>query len=172
MGVNAKQSVSGAVISGGNIRGSVGTGRVDVYSYYTPNVTQPDENTMQVEYTPSERNMPDIEPVTLILPKGKDGVDGYTPQKGVDYFDGAQGPQGPKGDKGEDGYTPQKGVDYFDGAQGPQGPKGDKGEDGYTPQKGVDYFTSNDISQVANVAANLVRDDIAAGIASAIGGSY
>ena len=145
MGVNAKQSVSGAVISGGNIRGSVGTGRVDVYSYYTPNVTQPDENTMQVEYTPSERNMPDIEPVTLILPKGKDGVDGYTPQKGVDYFDGAQGPQGPKGDKGEDGYT---------------------------PQKGVDYFTSNDISQVANVAANLVRDDIAAGIASAIGGSY
>lgn len=34
------------------------------------------------------------------------GKDGYTPIKGVDYFDG------------EDGYTPQKGVDYFDGEDG------------------------------------------------------
>lgn len=31
------------------------------------------------------------------------GANGYTPKKGVDYFDGANG------------YTPQKGVDYFDG---------------------------------------------------------
>lgn len=29
------------------------------------------------------------------------GAPGYTPQKGIDYFDG---------------YTPQKGIDYFDGA--------------------------------------------------------
>ena len=48
------------------------------------------------------------------------GEPGYTPQKGVDYFDG------------EDGYTPQKGVDYFDG------------KDGYTPQKGIDYFDGKD----------------------------
>ena len=48
------------------------------------------------------------------------GEPGYTPQKGVDYFDG------------KDGYTPQKGVDYFDG------------EDGYTPQKGIDYFDGKD----------------------------
>lgn len=34
------------------------------------------------------------------------GPAGYTPQKGVDYFDG------------EDGYTPQKGVDYTDGTDG------------------------------------------------------
>jgi hypothetical protein len=33
----------------------------------------------------------------------KDGVDGYTPVKGVDY---------------QDGYTPIKGVDYFDGENG------------------------------------------------------
>jgi hypothetical protein len=96
--------------------------------------------------------------------KGNTGNDGYTPIKGVDYFDGAQGPQGPqgvqgpqgeqgiqgaKGDPGNDGYTPIKGVDYFDGAQGAQGPagakgvkgdKGDPGNDGYTPIKGVDYF--------------------------------
>lgn len=44
------------------------------------------------------------------IPRGAPGEEGYTPQKGVDYFDG---------------YTPQKGIDYFDG---------------YTPQKGIDYF--------------------------------
>lgn len=40
------------------------------------------------------------------FPIPKDGEDGYTPKKGVDYFDG------------EDGYTPKKGVDYFDGKDG------------------------------------------------------
>ena len=35
-------------------------------------------------------------------------ITGYTPQKGVDYFDG------------DDGYTPQKNIDYFDGADGKQ----------------------------------------------------
>lgn len=67
---------------------------------------------------------------------------GYTPVKGVDYFDGAKGDpftykdftpeqlaslKGDKGDKGDngtngkdgaDGYTPVKGVDYFDGVNG------------------------------------------------------
>jgi hypothetical protein len=38
---------------------------------------------------------------------GKDGEDGYTPKKGIDYFDGK------KGDKGEDGRTPIRGVDYW-----------------------------------------------------------
>ena len=53
---------------------------------------------------------------------GERGADGYTPVKGVDYFDGQDGQDG------KDGYTPQKNVDYFDG------------KDGYTPVKGVDYF--------------------------------
>lgn len=66
-----------------------------------------------------------------------------------------QGPKGDKGDQGPpgaDGYTPIKGVDYFDGEQGPrgeEGPKGDTGSDanvtsdnvlnalGYTPIKSV-----------------------------------
>ena len=54
--------------------------------------------------------------------KGGKGDPGYTPIKGVDYFDGQDG---------KDGYTPQKGIDYFDGADG---------KDGHTPVKGVDYF--------------------------------
>ena len=66
------------------------------------------------------------------------GKDGYTPQKGVDYFDGKDGIDG------EDGYTPKKGVDYFDG------------ENGYTPQKGVDYYTTADKAEmVADVIAAL-----------------
>lgn len=63
--------------------------------------------------------------------KGKDGEpgkDGYTPIKGVDYFDGEPGKDG------VDGKTPVKGVDYFDGQDGAPG------KDGYTPVKGVDYF--------------------------------
>lgn len=45
--------------------------------------------------------------------------DGYTPIKGVDYFDGKPGLAG---------KTPVKGVDYFDGLPG------------YSPVKGIDYF--------------------------------
>lgn len=63
--------------------------------------------------------------------KGDKGDPGYSPVKGVDYFDGE------KGDPGEPGYTPVKGVDYFDGEKGDPG---EPGVPGYTPIKNVDYF--------------------------------
>lgn len=44
--------------------------------------------------------------------KGEKGDDGYTPIKGVDYFDGKNG---------KDGYTPVKNIDYFDGSNGRDG---------------------------------------------------
>lgn len=74
------------------------------------------------------------------------GIDGYTPIKGVDYFDGIDGKDGTDGrdgvdgKDGVDGYTPIKGVDYFDGKDGVNGIDGVDGKDGYTPIKGVDYF--------------------------------
>jgi hypothetical protein len=37
------------------------------------------------------------------IPQGTPGVDGYTPIKGVDYFDGDMGPQGPEGKQGLQG---------------------------------------------------------------------
>ena len=49
---------------------------------------------------------------------GKDGEDGKTPVKGVDYFDGKDGYTPVKGKDYFDGYTPVKGKDYFDGATG------------------------------------------------------
>lgn len=67
------------------------------------------------------------------------GIDGYTPRKGTDYFDGKDGKdgaQGKKGDKGDKGDT------------GAQGQQGEKGADGYTPVKYKDYFTEADISEM------------------------
>lgn len=69
-------------------------------------------------------------------PKGDTGLTGPQGPKGDT---GATGPAGPKGDAGPagaDGYTPVKGVDYFDGAKGdtgdtgPQGPQGEQGPAG------------------------------------------
>ena len=42
----------------------------------------------------------------ILIPIPLNGTDGYTPKKGVDYYDGT------------DGYTPKKGVDYDDGKDG------------------------------------------------------
>ena len=58
---------------------------------------------------------------------GEKGDPGYTPQKNIDYFDGADGKDGKDG---VDGYTPQKGVDYFDGKDGVDGKDGKDGESG------------------------------------------
>ena len=38
--------------------------------YYTPAVTQPTDDTMQVEFTPSKADMPSVAPVTVKLPVG------------------------------------------------------------------------------------------------------
>lgn len=125
--------------------------RGDDGGYYTPSVDE-DGN---LTWTPSLEDMPEVaganikgdkgdkgdtgsvewgdlteeQIAALKGEKGDKGDDGYTPVKGVDYFDG------------EDGYTPVKGVDYFDGEDGKDGVDG---KDGYTPVKGVDYFDGAD----------------------------
>ena len=92
------------------------------------------------------------------------GEPGYTPVKGVDYFDGKDGKDG------KDGYTPVKGIDYFDGAPGPEGPAGSPGlpgrdgADGKTPVKGTDYWTNADKQEI--VSDVLDQIDIPEGSAS------
>ena len=81
--------------------------------YYKPSLY--DDGTLL--FIPSKNGMPPLGSVGNI--KGQKGDPGYTPQKGVDYFDG------------KDGYTPQKGVDYFDGKDGNPGAKGDDGKSAY-----------------------------------------
>lgn len=81
--------------------------------------------------------------------KGDTGNDGYTPVKGVDYFDGADGNDGANG---ADGYTPVKGVDYFDGADGADGNDGIDGEglDGWTPVLSTVTNGDKRVHQIAN----------------------
>lgn len=70
---------------------------------------------------------------------GRPGKDGYSPVKGIDYFDGKDG---------KDGYTPVKGIDYFDGNDGQPGKDGADGKDGYSPVRGVDYWTDADKEEI------------------------
>lgn len=91
----------------------------------------------------------------LIIPsygpgKGEKGADGYTPIKGVDYFDG---------EKGDDGYTPVKGVDYFDGAKGE---KGDPGSDATVTKAKVEEVLTGEISSHSH-AADVNKVDKVAG---------
>lgn len=50
--------------------------------YYTPSVSQPNENTMKVAYVPSKADMPSVAAKTITLPSGKDGAPG---KDGDDY---------------------------------------------------------------------------------------
>lgn len=76
--------------------------------------------------------------------------DGYTPVKGIDYFDGKPGKDGKDGRDGENGkdgrdftfdmFTPEQ-LALLKGAKGDKGNKGDKGEpgtDGLNGRDGVD----------------------------------
>ena len=77
---------------------SVEAGEVDLSDYY--NKEEVDAKIETIELTPG--------------PQGEPGKDG------------APGEKGDSGAQGEPGYTPVKGVDYFDGEPGP---KGEPGED-------------------------------------------
>lgn len=116
----------------------------------------------------NDRNLPNPTPVNIKGGKGdkgdrgEKGNDGYTPRKGIDYFDGVDGKNGQNGKDGQDGYTPIKGKDYFDGEDGKDGytpikgvdyfdgKDGKNGKDGYTPIKGTDYFTTSDKAEIVS----------------------
>lgn len=44
--------------------------------YYTPAVSQPNAETMQVSFSPSKEGMEDVQPVSVSLPRGPAGADG------------------------------------------------------------------------------------------------
>lgn len=104
---------------------------------FTPHVTE--DGLLSWE---NDKGLDNPAPVNIKGPQGEPGKDGaqgpagYTPQKGVDYFDGE------KGEPGAAGYTPVKGVDYFDG------------KDGKTPEKGKDYFTETDKAEFVTDVLN------------------
>ena len=81
--------------------------------------------------------------------------------QGIQGPQGLQGERGEQGPAGQDGYTPIKGVDYFDGEKGEQGPQGEKGDtgapgidgkDGIDGAPGQDYvLTEQDKQDIANL---------------------
>lgn len=81
-------------------------------------------------------------------------------------FDGAQGPVGPIGPVGPQGKQGLMGERGDIGPQGPKGDKGDKGEQGipgpsgHTPEYGVDYGTPQQISGIAQKAAEILQPEV------------
>lgn len=103
--------------------------------------------------------------------QGAKGDPGYTPQKGVDYFDGEDGEDGNDGisvvsveqttTSSADGGSNVITVTLSNGKKSTftvkNGSKGSKGDDGYTPIKGTDYFTAAEAQEIAAQAAGLVE---------------
>lgn len=98
--------------------------------YYVPSIQQTAEDTAQVSWTASDDTMPPVEPMTLTLPQGPQGVPGQ---------DGQQGPQGEPGPAGENGITPTIGangnwylgdMDTGKPSRGDTGPQGEQGPQG------------------------------------------
>lgn len=69
--------------------------------FYTPEVTQPSDDTMRISFAASKGNMPPVEPVSVTLPAGPAGKDGE---------DGAPGQPGQDGIPGQDGFSPTASV--------------------------------------------------------------
>lgn len=126
--------------------------------YYTPEVTQPSADTMQVSFEASEDNMPPVEPVSVTLPAGPAGKDGE---------DGAPGLPG------QDGYSPMVQTAAIDGgtrvtitdATGPKtfevlngtnGKDGQPGQDGAPGQDGFSPTAS--VTQTADGAKITITD--------------
>ena len=84
-----------------------------------------------------------------------------TSASGTSYANlkGENGKDGINGNNGKDGYTPIKGVDYFDGKDGKDGADGKNGingtngkdgVDGYSPVRGKDYWTEADKAEMVS----------------------
>ncbi len=89
--------------------------------------------------------------------------------------------KGEKGDTGQDGYTPQKGIDYFDGAKGDpftyedftpeqlavlKGERGQKGDTGEKGQNGADGKSAYETAKEGGYAGT--ESEFAAALAAAV----
>lgn len=93
---------------------------------------------------------------TSYLTEPLKGADGYTPVKGVDYFDGTNGQDGRDG---VDGYTPVKGVDYFDGAKGDTGATGATGNGISSAVLNADYTLTLTFTDGTSYTTSSIRGE-------------
>ena len=105
-------SLSGQATAGAVLRGKIKGADVIYYDAYRIAVQNGFEGTVD-EWLDSigNKQIVQFESLTEEQKAELKGEDGYTPQKGVDYFDGKDG------EDGENGYTPVKGTDYFTEAE-------------------------------------------------------
>ena len=92
-----------------------------------------------------------------------------------EWLESLKGEPGSPGEKGDPGYTPVKGVDYFDGQDGQPGKDGSPGkdgDDGYTPVKGVDYWTEADKAEMVSSVIAQVQAMIDAALGGIENGTY
>ena len=102
-------------------------------------------------------------------PQGPAGNDGYTPVKGVDYFDGAKGDKGDKGDTFTYAdFTPEQ-LASLKGEKGDKGDKGDTGANGATGAAGQSAYDAAKAGGYTDTQANFYADLAAMqGLASAL----
>lgn len=164
--LNVNKAVENAV------KKAVESGAFDGTTFY-PNVSA----SGVISWT-NDRGYKNPAPVNI---KGKDGKDGYTPIKGVDYFDGKDGANGLNGKDGADGLNGKDGKDGISathnwngtiltissasgtssadlkgeqglqGIQGPAGPQGEKGERGEPGAPGVSDLSGDGVSGILPV---------------------
>ena len=110
----------------------LGGGEVDLSGYVTKEIG----NASQISFSDGETFQAKLDAGTL---KGEKGDTGEQGPQGIQGDTGPQGPKGDtglQGPAGNDGYTPIKGVDYFDGAKGDKGDKGEQGPQGIQGEQG------------------------------------
>ena len=127
-----------------------------------------------VEVTETENghrvNITDVDGEHIFeVTNGVDGKDGYTPQKGVDYFDGKDGENGKDGKDGEKGdpFTYEDfTAEQLAALKGKDGVDGKDGQDG---ADGKDYvLTEADKIEIAEQAAALIDTSLSAAIGSGV----
>ncbi len=138
--------------------------------YYTPAVTQLDEDTIQFDFTGSKADMPAVAPVTVELPvgQGSGGNVAYDEAQELTEEQKAQARENigaqPKGNYLESAALPEaintalsqaKDTGMFDGKDGIDGKDGADGQPG---KDGQDYvLTDADRNEIAEMAADLVE---------------
>lgn len=126
--------------------------------YYTPEVTQPSDNTMQVSFAASEDDMPPVEPVSVTLPAGpagRDGEDGTPGLPGQDGFSPTVQTEPIEGGT-KVTITDADGPKTFDVLNGTNGEDGEPGQDGAPGQDGFSPTAS--VTQTAGGAQITITD--------------
>ena len=120
---------------------SLSGGEVDLSGY----VTKETGNASQITFADGQTFQAKLDAGTL---KGDTG------EQGIQGIQGEKGDKGDKGDTGNDGYTPVKGIDYFDGAKGDKGDTGERGlagKDGLTTAISVNGTTYTHVDGVISL---------------------